>query len=59
MTPPRNPGRPRFSVARFSGDHTKESRAALRYICKALGLKPVQAQRNALIQWAKALKEEA
>lgn len=59
MKTPRKPGRQRFSVGRFSGDHDKESRDALRYICKALRLKPVEVQRNALIQWAKAIKEES
>lgn len=58
MTPPRKPGRPRFSVGRFSGDHDKESKAALRYICKALGLKSVEVQRAALTNWAREIKEE-
>jgi hypothetical protein len=45
-------------VGRFSGDHTKESRDALHYICKALDMTPVQVQRNALVSWAQEIMDE-
>jgi hypothetical protein len=57
MKTPRKPGRPSFSVARFSGDHDKESRDALRYICETYRMRPVEVLREALTRWARDIKE--